>query len=156
MGSQWILVHPRFCLCPPRLESLFLPALWKNCNQILLAFKARFPGDSQSLCLIPRLGSLTWGSEPSLQCENIFGIIVLQFVGHSPGVYGILFFCDCVLPIILLQLLIYMEYLFWWVAASSCWWVFNSWLQFCYSCKMKWTHVLLHHNLGTWGCKLKK
>ena len=46
------LVHTRFCLCPPRLESLFLPVLWKSCNQILLASKVRFPGDSQSLCWI--------------------------------------------------------------------------------------------------------
>ena len=29
-------------------------------------FKVRFPGDSQSLCPIPGLGSLTWCSEPSL------------------------------------------------------------------------------------------
>ena len=79
-------------LCPPRLESLFPPVLWKSCNQIPLAFKVRFPGDSQSLYLVPRLGSLTWGSEPSQQQENFFGITVLtvlQSVGHSPGGYGI-------------------------------------------------------------------
>ena len=35
-------------LCPPRLESLFPPVLWKSCNQTSLAFKVRFPGDSQS------------------------------------------------------------------------------------------------------------
>ena len=32
----WVLVHAKFCLCPPRLESLFLPVLWKSYNQILL------------------------------------------------------------------------------------------------------------------------
>ena len=32
-------------LCPPRLKSLFSPVLWKSYNQILLAFKVRFPGD---------------------------------------------------------------------------------------------------------------
>ena len=42
----WVLVHARFCLCPLRLESLFSPVLWKSYNQILLAFKVRFPGDS--------------------------------------------------------------------------------------------------------------
>ena len=55
----WVLVQARVCLCPPRLGSLFPPVLWKSYNQIPLAFKVRFPGDSQSLCWIPRLGSLT-------------------------------------------------------------------------------------------------
>ena len=76
-------------LCPPRLESLFPPVLWKSCNQILLAFKVRFPGDSQTLCWVPRLGSLTWGSRPSQQWENLSDITVLQFLGHPPGGYGI-------------------------------------------------------------------
>ena len=30
----------------PRLNTLFPPDLWKSCNRILLAFRARFPGDS--------------------------------------------------------------------------------------------------------------
>ena len=34
-------------------------------NQIPLAFKVGFPGDSQSPGRIPRLGSLMWGLEPS-------------------------------------------------------------------------------------------
>ena len=84
----WILILSRFCLCPPRVKSVTL-VLWKSCNQILLAFKVRIPGDSQSLYQIPRLGSLTWGSEPSQEWENFFGIIVLQIVGYSPGEYGI-------------------------------------------------------------------
>ena len=82
----WVLVHTRFCLCPPRLESLFPPVPWKSYNQTPLAFKVRFPGDPQSLCQIPRLGSLTWASEPSQQWENVFGIIVLQlWVAHQAG-----------------------------------------------------------------------
>ena len=51
----------KFYFCPLRLECLFPLVLWKSCNQILLAFKVRFPGDSQSLCRVPRLGSLTVG-----------------------------------------------------------------------------------------------
>ena len=35
------------------------------------------------------LESLPWGSEPSQQCKNFFGIIVLQSVGHRLGEYGI-------------------------------------------------------------------
>ena len=78
----WVLVHTRFCLCLPSLESLLLSVLCKAYNQILLALKARFHGDFQSLCWIPRLGNLMWGSEPSQQCENFFGITGLQSVDH--------------------------------------------------------------------------
>ena len=85
----WVLVCTRLCVCSPRVESLFSSVLWKSCNQILLAFKVSFSGDSYSCCQTPRLGNLTWGSEPSLQWENFCGIIVLQFVGHPPGSYGI-------------------------------------------------------------------
>ena len=83
------LGHAKFCFCPARLESLFPPVLWKSCNQIPLAFKVRFHGDFQSHCPVPRLGSLTCGSESSQWWEIIFIIIVLQFVGHPPGSYGI-------------------------------------------------------------------
>ena len=101
----WVLVHAKFHLCPPRLESLFSLVLWKSYNQILLAHKARFPGDSQSLC-IPRLGSLRWGWKLSQECENFFGIIVLLSVDHPPGGYGIWFDRDCTPPTILLGLLL--------------------------------------------------
>jgi len=74
----WVLVLAKFCLC-----------LWDACNQIPLALKARSPGDSQSPCWIPNLGSLTWGSELLQCCKNFFGIIVLHSVGHLPGRYGI-------------------------------------------------------------------
>ena len=66
-------------------ESLFSLGLWKFCNQILMIFKARFPGDTQFLCWIPRLGSLMWGLEPLQQFRNSFGIIILQSVGHQPN-----------------------------------------------------------------------
>ena len=41
------------------LESVS-PVLWKFYNQIPLASKVKFPGDSQSLCQIPMLGYLLW------------------------------------------------------------------------------------------------
>ena len=63
-----VLVHTRFCLCPPRVS--ISPVLWKFYNQILLTFKIRFPGDSQSLCPIPRWGSLLWSLESLWQHEN--------------------------------------------------------------------------------------
>ena len=85
----WFLVQGRFFLCHSRVESLFLPVLLKSCNQIPLACKVRFPGDSQSLSWISKLGKLTWGSEPSQQGENLFGISILQFCGHPLREYGI-------------------------------------------------------------------
>ena len=96
----------QFCLCPPRLESLFPPVLWRSYSQILLTLKARFPGDSQSLCWIARLGSPIWCLESSQQCANFFGVILLQSVGHPPGGYGICLYCDCAPPTISLQLLL--------------------------------------------------
>ena len=63
------------------------PVLWESYNQIPLAFRVRVPGDSQSLCWVPSLRSLIWGSEPSQQWENCCGIIVLQlWVTHPMGV----------------------------------------------------------------------
>ena len=96
----WVLMHTLLCVCPPRVDSLFPPVLSKSCNQIPLAFKVWFSRNSSSCCQIPRLGSLTWGSEPALQCVDFCGIIVLQFVSHPPSGYGIWFYCDCAPPTI--------------------------------------------------------
>ena len=68
---------------------MFPSILWKSYNQILLIFKVRSPGDSQYLCQIFRLETLMWGLKPSQQWEKLFGIIVLQIVGHPPGRYEI-------------------------------------------------------------------
>ena len=72
------------CVCPPRVASLFPPVLSKSFNQIPPAFKVWFSRNSFSSCQTPRLGSLTWGSEPSLQWVVFCGISVLQFVNHLP------------------------------------------------------------------------
>ena len=88
-----------------------------------------------------------WGSEPSHQCENVLGISVLQFVSHPPGGYGIWFYHDCAPPNVLLQLLLCLwtwGIFFWWVPASSCQWLFKTWLQFWCSHRRRWAHVLLH------------
>ena len=79
---SWVLVHTRFFLCPPRVS--VSPVWWKFYNQIPQILKVRC-ARILSLCQIPRLGSLMWGLEPWRQCENFFGIVVLQFVGHPPG-----------------------------------------------------------------------
>ena len=91
----WVLMHTLLCVCPPRVESLFPPVLSKSCNQIPLAFKVWFSGNSSSRCQTPRLGSLTWSSEPALQWVDFCGISILQSVSHPPSSYGIWFYCDC-------------------------------------------------------------
>ena len=91
---------------PPRVESLFPPVLSKSCNQIPLWLKAWFSGNSFSLCQTSMLGSLTCGSEPSLQWVDFCGIIVLQFVSLPHSGYGIWLYCDCVPPTVLLQLVL--------------------------------------------------
>ena len=88
-------MHTLLCVCPPRVESLFPPVLSKSCNQFPLGFKVWFSMNSSSRCWTPRLGSLTWGSEPSLQWVDFCGISVLQSVSHPPSSYGIWFYCDC-------------------------------------------------------------
>ena len=94
------------CVCLPRVDPLFPPVLSKSCSQIPLAFKAWFSRTSSSHCRTPRLGSLTWGSEPSLQWVDFCGISVLQFVSHPPSSYRIWFYCDCAPPTLSLWLLL--------------------------------------------------
>ena len=99
-------MRPLLCVCPPRVESLFPPVLSKSCNQISLAFNVWFSRNSSSHCRTLRLGSLMWGSEPSLQWVDFCGISVLPFVSHPPSSYGIWFYCDCAPPPISLWLLL--------------------------------------------------
>ena len=49
----------------------------------------------QSLCRIPRLGSLMLDSELLQQYENFFGIVVIQSVCHTSVRYEILFYHHC-------------------------------------------------------------
>ena len=100
-------MHTLLCVCPPRVDSLFPPVLVKSCNQIPLAFQVWFSRNSSSRCQTPRLGSLMWGSEPSLQWVDFCGISVLQFVSDPPSSYGIWFYCGCTLPTVSLWLLLF-------------------------------------------------
>ena len=91
LNVLWI--HCSFLPSPAVHKVLFVvfqeslsPELWKFCNQIPLNFKVRCPGDSQSLCQIPRLGSLLWGLDLSQQWEIFFGTFFLQFVDSPPVV----------------------------------------------------------------------
>ena len=127
--SLWVL--SRFCLCAPRLESLFPLVLWNPIIKSCWSFRSYtlYWGDYQSLCQIHRLGSLTCSSEHLQQWDNFFSIIALQFEGHPPCGYGIWSYHDCAPPTILLWLLYFLWMqgkFFWWVIASSCGWLFNS------------------------------
>ena len=55
------------------LQESISPVLWESCNQIPLVFRVKFPGNSQYLCWIPRLGNLLWALELLQQYENFFG-----------------------------------------------------------------------------------
>ena len=87
---HWRLLE--FLLPPGAHKILFVPSKslfpqsYGSSNQIPLASKVKFLGGSQSLCQIPRLGNLLWVLELSSQCENFFGIIILQFLGHLLGI----------------------------------------------------------------------
>ena len=86
--SPWVLMSTLLFVFPPRVESLFPPVLSKSCNQILLAFQAWFSGNSSSHCQTPRLGSLTCGSEPSLQWVDFSGIMFSSLWVTHPVVMG--------------------------------------------------------------------
>ena len=67
------------------LQESVSPVLWKFYNQIPLAFKVKFPGGSQFLCWIPRLGNLLTVLELLQQWKNFFGVTLLQLVVCRPG-----------------------------------------------------------------------
>ena len=77
--------------------------------------KSRWPSKSDSLG-IPNLFARSWGweawdawgSEPSQQWRNFFGIIVLQFVGRPASRRGIWLYLVCTPPTIPLWLLFYL------------------------------------------------
>ena len=69
-------MHTGFCC---GLRESVSPVLWNFCIQI----PCRFSVPRQ----ISRLGNLLWALELLQQCENIFDIIVLQFVGCLLGFF---------------------------------------------------------------------
>ena len=102
----WVPMHTLFCVRPSRVGSLFPPVLSKSCNQFPLGFKVWFSMNSSSCCWTPRLGSLTWGPEPSLQWVDFCGISARPSVSHPHSRYGIWFYSDCAPPTVSLWLLL--------------------------------------------------
>ena len=99
-------MHTQLCVCHPGVESLFPPVLSKSCNQFPLGFKVWFSRNSSSCCWTPRLGSLMWGSERSLQWVDFCDISVLHSVSHPPTSSEIWFYCDGAPPTISFWLLL--------------------------------------------------
>lgn len=90
------LVWARFCLCPPRPKSLFLSPM-EVLSSNPASLQGQILGIPQSF-VDPQVGSSSVGFRTLLRTlESFFGIIVLQFVGHPPGRYGISFHSDCAL-----------------------------------------------------------
>ena len=133
-----------FFLCPPSLESLFPPVLWKSCDQIPLAFKVRFPGEFPVPLSDPQAGKPGVRFRTFKTVENFFGIIFLQFVGHLPDGNRISFYCDCAPPTILLRLLCLWTWLSFLVGSSVLLeqWLLKSLLWFWCSHRRKQAHIL--------------
>ena len=53
------------------LQESVSPVLWTFCNQIPLAFKVKFLGDSLMLCQTLRLGNQLWALELLQQCKTL-------------------------------------------------------------------------------------
>lgn len=70
---------------PSKTRALCFPQSSGKYNPNPLALQGRFPEDSQSLLSDPQAGKPDKGSEPSQQCDNFFGIIILQSVAHLAG-----------------------------------------------------------------------
>ena len=75
-------------------RQVWLSLLWGHCSfllgpgahKILLCPpKVCFLKGAQSVFWIPRLGNLLWALELLQKCENFFGRVFLQFVGHFLG-----------------------------------------------------------------------
>ena len=78
--------HSQVSLAQSLAESLLLPpGSWFAPKVLLWPPRVCFPGGAPSFCRIPRLGNLLWALELLQQCENFFGIIVLQFMGRLLG-----------------------------------------------------------------------
>ena len=127
----WVLMHTGFCLCcPPRVESLFSPVLWKSCKHIPLTFKVKIPWRFPVLLPDPQAGKPDMG----LRTLTTVGKFLRYY--RSPDC-GLPTRCvwDFIMSVPLLpshcsffvfRLDILWGIIFWRVPASSCQWLFNS------------------------------
>ena len=127
--SPWVLMHTLFCVCPPRVESLFPPVLSKSCNQISLAFKVWFFGNSFSHCQSPRFGSLYMGPRTFTPVGELLWYNCSP-VCESPTqrlwILISLWLRSSYHLIVASPLSLDVGCLLWWVSVSSCRWLFSS------------------------------
>ena len=84
------LVHVSFFCMPFKSKVSFPPILWSSCSQSLPAFKVNCSGGSSSLCQIPWLGGLTWGSELSVLWKNLCNTIFSSLWVAHWGIRGLI------------------------------------------------------------------
>ena len=77
----WVLVHTRacVCVCPPRVEFLFLSTLWSSCDQAPLTFQSQVLWGLLFPVLEPQSGGPYMGLWTLLQWESLCDIIIFQF-----------------------------------------------------------------------------
>ena len=114
-------------LCVPSKSGVSVPSSPVEVLQSPLGFKVWFSRNSSSRCWTPRLGRLTWGSEPSPQWVDFCGISVRQSVSHPPTHQLwdliLLWLRPSYRLIVASPLSLDVGYLFWWVPVSSCRWL---------------------------------
>ena len=136
----WLSVHTKFCLYPPRLESLFPLVLQKSYNQISLALKARFPEDSQPLCGKPRLEcSEVQNLHNSVRTSLVLLLSSLWVTHLVDKIFDFIMTVPLLLShcrfffVFRYEVFLFVCLILMVVLASSCLWLFNSQLQFwCY------------------------
>ena len=126
--SPWVLMHTLLCVCPLIVESLFLPVL-SNSNQIPLAFKVWFSGNSSSCCQTPQVG------KPDVGLRTFTPVGGCLWYNCSPVCESptqqlwdliLLWLCPSYCLIAASPLSLDVGYLFWWVPVSSFRWLFSS------------------------------
>ena len=74
-------MHEKPCVCPPRVKALSLP------SSRVSALKPHEPSKPEGAPpdASPPAGKREWDSELSLLWENLYDIVIFQFVGHPPS-----------------------------------------------------------------------
>ena len=89
-----------FYLCPPKLEFLFPPVLWKSYSQILLALKVKFLGNSLVPLLDPQAEKPDVGFRIFTTVRELLWYYCSPVFRSSTSRYGIWFYHDCTPSII--------------------------------------------------------
>ena len=102
----WVPVHVKSCVLPPRVESLFSPVLWSSCTQSSAGLQSQMLWGLLLLMPDSQAGEPSVGLKILNLWENLFDIIIFQFVSHPPSGYRIWLYCKSTLPPLSLWLLL--------------------------------------------------